>query len=847
MGFTCVSINAMTTLSRAQTSAAQPVDQSGSQVATPTNQPTVGFAMPALSSAPIYYPETGIASSTDKPPGASSTMTQPGVVLVQAAPAVSSPAPPAPAISTPAPVASPSAPSPTTAPSAATSPGSEPAPTEATAAPKARKPAQPLSQYVMEFNRSPVVGNRLRLQGVYPETRLGFSRPRNWKVEDTKVVLRYQHSPALLPDKSRLVVRVNDTSIGSVPLDRKNAQVAEVAFTVPATLLQDENEMSLLAEQQTAETCSNPADPMLWTEILPDSRLLFSYQPQPVKLDFSSYPFPFLDKLSLEPNQLTYLRPKTYSNDWLTATARFQTAATRQLDYRPLRTQLVKDTSGLKRDDHLVVIGTPTEQPLLSSLKLPFPLKNGQLLDGNNNPVPAEVGLLVMTTLKDKGTPVLVATGNSEAGVRQAVQFLVQSRDQQIGTGQALIVDQLREPSTPEERNWPGYLPTANEFQLKSLSLANRQPFQDITVRGTNAPSINIPFHALPDDRFLRGSTMVLHYSYSPQVNPRTSAVEVKMDGVTIGSKRLDSGSGQEETFRLNLPEILIKPDSVLSVNFVMHPKEGGVCGLETDQQLWGTLHSSTNFKLKRDTVVNLPDLKLLKAGYPLAAPQDLSATAVLLPENPNDTEVETLLALSERLGRLSQAESVKYQVYAGNLPNDVRGQQHLVGIGVQQRFPIAEALQDQGFNLAASFSRFWGGSRVHALPDQEGVIKATNSPWNRQRSLLALTAQTEMGLREVQALLRQDSLFSQIRGDTTLISRSQENPSPYDANGYNLQFLQEAPSKRIQQSNSFNQLILLLQDYWFFILVGFLLLALLLYALSQLFLNRVTNPGDPL
>ena len=109
----------------------------------------------------------------------------------------------------------------------------------------------------------------------------------------------------------------------------------------------------------------------------------------------------------------------------------------------------------------------------------------------------------------------------------------------------------------------------------------------------------------------------------------------------------------------------------------------------------------------------------------------------------------------------------------------------------------------------------------------------------------MALTAQTEAGLQEVQSLLKQNSLFSQIQGDTVLISRSTPNPSPYDASGYNLEFLQEAQTRRIQRSNSFTQIVLFLQDYWFLMLVGMLLLALLLYSLSQVFLNQVADSGD--
>lgn len=797
VGFLCVSLNSMASTAKAQ-SESQPDPQSVQE-----------FVLPAPTKAPVYYPE----------PSASRT-----------------------------PNGTPPAPNPTPAEGTAveTTPTNREETAQTIPARTTRKPTGPSSQYVMEFNRSPVVGNRLRLQGVYPETRIGFTRPRHWDVTDAKVLLRYQHSASLLTDKSRLLVRVNDTSIGSVPLDRRNSQVGEALFSVPANLIQDYNEITMMAEHQSSETCSNPADPTLWTEILPDSKLLLNYRPQPMELDFSGYPRPFLDVLSLDANRLSYLRPKAYSNDWLTAAARFQTAAGRQLDYRPLTTQLVKDTSAMQWNDRLVVIGTPSEQPILGSLpSLPFPVKNGQLLDGENNPVPDEIGVLMMTVLQGRGTPVLIATGNSAAAVRQAVQFLVQTRDQQLSAGQALTVDQVSDVPSPESRNWSGYLPAKDQFQLQDLSLANRELFQDVTVRGSNAPAVNIPFRSLPDDRFLRGSTMTLSYGYSPQVNPRTSAVEVKLDGVTIGSKRLDSSKGERQTFKLNLPENLIKPDSTLSINFVMKPRDIGVCGLETDQQLWGTVYSDTSFKLVRDLLVNLPDLKLLKTGFPLTAPQDLSAMAIAMPETPTDVDVETLLALGERLGRISQADSVKYEVYMGNIPQDVRNEQHLVGIGTRSRFPVAEVFQNQGLSLAQSFTRFWGGSQVHALPDQEGVLKATLSPWNPDRSLFALTAQTETGLQEVQALLRQDSLFSQLRGDTVLVSRNQPNPSAYDASGYDLEFLQESAPQRIQRSSSFNQMILFLQDYWFFLLAGLLLLALLLYSLSQVFLNRVADSGD--
>lgn len=780
------------------------------------------FALPRPSAAPpVYRPRPAAPSRRSVEAAPRRELIAPAAIAPPA------PAPQAPAASTSAPpAATPKPPS-----STATAPAS----------------TSPTSQYVLEFNRSPIVGNRLRLQGVYPQTRLGFTRPQNWKVQSAKAVIRFQHSPTLLADRSHLMVRVNDTSIGSVPLDRPQSQVGQVAFNIPANLIQNYNEVSIMAEQQASATCTNPADPTLWSEILPDSKLLINFQPQPIALDFSRYPYPFFDSYSLDPTEIAYLHPKTYSDSWLTSASRFQTAMGRLVDFRPLNTRLVATAEGLKSNERLVAIGTPTEQPALASLWLPFPLKNGQILDGNGNPLPGNVGVLMMTTIQENGVPVLVATGNGAEGVGKAVQFLVQSKDAQIGTGQAVLVSNLSEVASPAPRQWSGYLPTENSFKLGDLLATNRQPFEDTTVRGTNAPPIGINFRALPDDRFSRGSTMSLRYSYSPSVDPRTSAIEVRLDNNTIGSKRLTSSSGGQESFSVSLPENLVKPDSALSVQFVLQPREAATCGLATDQQLWGTLHADTSFDLKRDNVVKLPDLKLLQAGYPLTAPQDLSATAVTLPDNPSDTDVTTLLALSKRMGRLSQAESVKLQVYrTGTLPAEVRNQNNMVGIGTRDRFPFKEAFDSNGLDLQNAFGRQLQQSRIQALPDTEGVSKEMMSPWNADRILLALTGQTEQGLKQIEALFDRDQLFSQLRGDTVLIRRNQQNSSTYDPDAYSLEFLQQAQQRRIERTDLLSRISLFLQDNWFLIPTGIVLIALLLYGFSQLYLNRVAkSSGD--
>jgi hypothetical protein len=703
----------------------------------------------------------------------------------------------------------------------------------------------PSGQYTLEFNRSPVVGNRFRLRGVYAESRLGFTRPRNWKVQSVKALIRFQHSPALIASRSNLTLRVNGTSIGSVPLNRKGSQVGQASFTIPANLIQDYNDLILVAQQNNDPKCSNPSDTTLWTEILPDSKLIFGYQAQAMPLNLSRYPYPFFDDLSLDTNRLAYLLPKT-NEAWLTAAPRLQAALGRLADFRPIDTRIVKDLNAVKSNERLVIIGTPRDQPALKSLALPFNIANNQLLDGNKSPLAENVGVVMLATAQLGSVPVLVVTGNGAEGVVKGAQFLVQPDTTKIGTGAAIVVNDLKPILSPSPRQWPRYLPEKKAFSLQEIKKqANGKPIEDITVRGSGAPPIEIDFRALPDDQFVRGSYMTLNYSYGPQVNPRTSALEVLLDNNFIGGARLNSENGEmRQSLKVDLPANLVKPTSKLQVAFRLNPREPGICGDVTDQQLTGTLHSDTSFNLNRETSVELPNLELLQSGFPFAAPQDLSVTTLVVPKDPTDTDLLTLLTFSERLGRLSQAEGVKLTAYTADvLPESARKQNHLVGIGTREKFPFPEALESGGFKLSEAFSRQSNQANIQALADEQGVIKEVLNNENSDRVILALSAQTEKGLEKVQQVIKSDPWFFQLREDTVLVAANDQDAPSYQADAFKLEFLESAPSKRrIENTNPLAQVSRFLQENWFLLPLGMIAIALLLYGIAQLYLKRFSD-----
>ncbi|MBF2067060.1 MAG: cellulose biosynthesis cyclic di-GMP-binding regulatory protein BcsB [Calothrix sp. C42_A2020_038] len=718
---------------------------------------------------------------------------------------------------------------------------------------KSEETTKGLITYNLEFNRSPIVGNRMRLRGIYSEARLGFTRPRGWKIDAStgtvQALIRFQHSPSLYASRSNLTVLVNGRSVGSTPLNRKQSQVGQLLVNIPPSILQDYNELTVVGQQNNSQECSDPNSPDLWTEILPDSRIIFKYQRQPLTLNFSRYPFPIFDDLGLETNEIVYLQPNAASPTWLTAASRFQAALGRLADFRPIETSMVSSVSNVKDNQRLVIIGTPSEQPGLAELKdLPLKISGGQVLDTSNRPVSEDRGVLMLaSTKKEGGAPIIIVTGNSPKAVEKAARFLSQPDLRKMGTGQVVYVDQVRDTTTPGARQWPGHLPEENTFKLSDLKTSNNEPFKDVTVRGAGAPAVEIDFRALPDDRFIRGSSMNLVYSYGPQVNPRTSAVQVFLDGNFIGGARLTNESGESnKSLKVDLPANLIKPDSKLEVFFRMNAREAfdrQKCVFAPDQQLTATVHADTSFDLKRETSVKLPDLNLLKFGYPFAAPQDLSKTAIILPQNPSVTDMLTMLEFSERLGRLSKADAVKLDVYTqDNIPETVRKEDNLVAIGVREKFPLPDTLKSSGFNLSQQFMRSSAQASVVTPQDSQGMIKQVISPWNGERVVLALTAQTETGLERVRQVLAQDPWFFQLKQDTVLIDSSTKDPRPYDPDAFQLAFFDNAPRvNRIENTSPLSKISRLIQDNWILLIVGILGSSLLLYGIVQLYLKRLT------
>ena len=163
------------------------------------------------------------------------------------------------------------------------------------------------------------------LKTVRTERAYTFTRPKGWKVQPSSHVhVSFQHSPALLVERSSLNVMVNNRILKTIPLSKDNITPTSLNIPIPPALLKDRNVLSFQVDQHYTYDCEDPFSAELWTTVLPDTYMKLNYQPQPIVPNLAHLPYPLFDPLNAyEPTRIGFVAPTTLSDGSLEALGQF--------------------------------------------------------------------------------------------------------------------------------------------------------------------------------------------------------------------------------------------------------------------------------------------------------------------------------------------------------------------------------------------------------------------------------------------------------------------------------------------------------------------------------------------
>jgi hypothetical protein len=337
-----------------------------------------------------------------------------------------------------------------------------------------------------------------------------FTLPPGWQLTGPATFeLAFSHATILDPQKSVIDIRLNGRPVSSTFLDDSNAAEGRLTASLPQRVLQTgSNRLEVgiemnLAGTNDADRCRLLDDKRLWTVVSGDSEISVPYAIASFRPDLGHLPYPFSQDSGLA--KTLFVLPDQSSEDMIDDLIQLgvRLGTFPKTDYLLSHvTYASAATQDIGQDQHLFLLGRPTENALLGEFSEDLPLPFAENSDTPESvddlalqvDLDGQVGLLQMANSPwNKELVLLAVTGTSDRGVRQAVQALLEPQHHLKGnlafissaneqTGQISVRSADTRPAAPTDRpeppnesNPPGETPVEDPDAKRDLTLlANR-------------------------------------------------------------------------------------------------------------------------------------------------------------------------------------------------------------------------------------------------------------------------------------------------------------------------------------------------------------------------------------
>jgi hypothetical protein len=611
-----------------------------------------------------------------------------------------------------------------------------------------------------------------------------FTKPENWMMApSTKLILTFQHSPQLLPERSSLTILINDQSIESIELNKGNASTTTVSIPIPVSILKDYNKLTFDVDQHYTYKCEDPFDPSLWTTVLNTSTLQLDFTRTIPKTDFFRYPYPIYDPLEYRDTELNFVipRPEANRDQTLKSMAMVNASIAQHVGWKPLKV-MAYTPDKLNEKANLIIVGTPKENAAIRLFNdsLPYKISGDQFVDSSGSPIGDNFGILMMVpNPKDRGSAILIVSGNTPEAVLKAANALTQYPTRGILKGNTVIVKENLPPQLSEFRNWPEYVRT------KKATLMDIQ-HETKTTRGvTSVPikySLNLmPDMSMPPRNFVK---MNVIYSYAANLDPDMSKLEILLNNKAFHSVALDNTSGENlKNLELEIPTESVELYNTLEFRYHLFPIKFDICRFTTDEHVWGTIHNTTSFDFPATIKTVIPDMGLINdGGYPFTAYRDMQENVFVLADDFTAYDVYGMLWVAARLAKLTQpTEAVNFDVVRySNMKGSHKNNKNIITLGTKTRNKLIKDV-DPELNLIFGEDQFkiLKQDKIDAISElrnepNQGIIEQMLSPWNTNRVLMVVYGEDDKGLLNAISAFSDTNKFKNIeRGNIVAVSET--------------------------------------------------------------------------
>ncbi|MFA5939444.1 MAG: cellulose biosynthesis cyclic di-GMP-binding regulatory protein BcsB [Sinimarinibacterium sp.] len=629
----------------------------------------------------------------------------------------------------------------------------------------------------------------VQLRGVEGVMNLPFGVRLDEVVTEARLHLRYTYSPALIPGLSHLRVLLNNQVVAALPMSREEAgREVETEVAVDPRLFTDFNNLRLDLIGHYSMECEDPTHSGLWASINERSRLELKVRTLKLGDELALLPAPFFDARDNRRLELPMVLPRAATQELLRSAGVVASWFGALAGYRSARFPVSVDE--LPQRNAVVFV---------SGGRLPQGL-------GAQQVPPVEVPTIrVISHPQNPGVKLLLIQGKDDAQLKLAADALVLG--QYVISGHTATVTGVDYGQRRGLYDTPNWIRTDRPVRFGELV----QYPQDLQASGYVAAPIRISLQVPPDLLTWNrdGVPLNLKYRYTPPVERDNSMLTVSINDQLLKAFHLRPVEKDDQLSRLLVPvfedelardesELIIPSLQVGSRNqmqfqFLIEYQRSGWCKGSAYDPSRGAIDADSTLDFSGFAhYAAMPNLALFaNAGFPFSKYGDLAETAVLVSPQPQAAEVEDLLFLLGRFGRITGVPAIRYALVNREQINEVGGRDLLVVNGSAETELLAKWRHDpqvvfeQGQRKLTILNPVTGlpmdPMRLEASPAPHGSVRVQadgalaalvgfESPLSPKRTVIALTAARAGGERAVVDALENEGTVSTVRGDTALI-----------------------------------------------------------------------------
>jgi hypothetical protein len=593
---------------------------------------------------------------------------------------------------------------------------------------------------------------------------------------------------------SHLKVTVNDVLVATLPVNRADAGRPQTAdIPIDRRLITEFNRINVELIGHYTRECEDPAHTSLWARIDATSALKLTVAPLKLANDLAALPQPFFDRRDVRRARIPFVFGAAASAPVLEAAGVLSSWFGAMADYRGATFPV---SNGELPTGHAVVFVTPESS-----------------IPGLTLPAIQGPGLAVVDNPRDATGKLLLVMGRNPADLRTAAAAL--ALNSKAFAGASAAVTAFQEPPARKPYDAPRWVPSDRALQLGELTTA-----ADLSVTGYNPDVVRVNLQ-LPPDLFTwrsRGIPLDLQYRYTPRVRPDQSTLNVNVNDNFVGGLPLRSANPAGDRWwnplavklmpdgtlaehkEVILPPLAMGPRSQLRLHYYFEPV-GGRCVPQLDN-VRGAIDPTSRIDVSGfPHFIAMPELAAYaNGGFPFSRMADLSDTAVILPDQPDNTDTETYLGLLGQIGRSTGYPALRVKVgRAGDTATAQWADKDLLVIGNLQSQPLFTQWADKmplkrngtapemklnsWIDTAIDFvigartrEDLPGAMQIGVSGDgRDAVLAGFESPLRSGRSVVAAIATADSKEALLNALMTPDLLKS-VQGSMTIVRDTQVN-----------------------------------------------------------------------